>query len=68
MKQMTAEAPRVKVGFQKGQSIRVTNGPFIDFVGVVDEISPEKGKAKVFLSLFGRETPVEIDFLQMEKL
>ncbi len=68
LKQMAAEAPRVKVGLRKGQSIRVTGGPFIDFVGVVDEISPQKGKAKVLLSLFGRETPVELDFLQMEKL
>ena len=66
--QMTAEAPKVKVGFRKGQSIRVTDGPFIDFVGVVDEISPEKGKVKVLLSLFGRETPVQLDFLQVEKL
>ena len=66
--QMTAEAPKVKVGFRKGQSIRVTDGPFIDFVGVVDDISPEKGKVKVLLSLFGRETPVELDFLQVEKL
>jgi transcriptional antiterminator NusG len=68
LKQMAAEAPKVKIGFRQGQSIRVTDGPFIDFVGVVDEISPEKGKAKVLLSLFGRETPVELDFLQMEKL
>lgn len=68
LKQMTAEAPRVKVGFRKGQSIRVTDGPFIDFVGVVDDISVEKGKVKVFLSLFGRETSVELDFLQVEKL
>ena len=68
LKQMAAEAPKVKIGFRKGQSIRVTDGPFIDFVGVVDEISLEKGKAKVLLSLFGRETPVELDFLQMEKL
>jgi transcriptional antiterminator NusG len=68
LKQMTAEAPRVKPGFRKGQSIRVIDGPFIDFVGVVDEISSDKGKAKVLLSLFGRETPVELDFLQMEKL
>ena len=68
LKQMAAEAPRVKVGFRKGQSIRVTDGPFIDFVGVVDEINPGKGTAKVFLSLFGRETSVELDFLQMEKL
>ena len=68
LKQMTAEVPKVKVGFRKGQSIRVTDGPFIDFVGVVDDISPEKGKVKVLLSLFGRETPVELDFLQVEKL
>jgi transcriptional antiterminator NusG len=68
LKQMEAEAPRVRVGFRKGQSVRVTNGPFIDFVGVVDEISMEKGKVKVLLSLFGRETPVELDLLQVEKL
>ena len=68
LKQMAAEAPRVKAGFRQGQSIRVIDGPFIDFVGIVDEISPDKGKAKVLLSLFGRETPVELDFLQMEKL
>ncbi len=68
LKQMAAEAPKVKVGFRKGQSVRVTNGPFIDFVGVVDDISLGKGKVKVLLSLFGRETPVELDFLQVEKL
>ena len=68
LKQMEAEAPKVKVGFRRGQSIRVTDGPFIDFVGVVDEINPGKGKVKVFLSLFGQETPVELDFLQVEKL
>jgi transcriptional antiterminator NusG len=68
LKQMSAETPKVKVGFRKGQSVRVTSGPFIDFVGVVDEISTDKGKVKVLLSLFGRETPVELDFLQVEKL
>jgi|TARA_B100002003_G_C14114619_1_gene536147 transcriptional antiterminator NusG len=68
MKQMEAEAPRVKVGFRQGQSIRVTDGPFIDFMGTVDEIDAGKGKVKVLLSLFGRETPVELDFLQVEKL
>ena len=67
LKQMSAEAPRVKIGFRKGQSIGVTDGPFIDFVGVVDDINPAKGKVKVLLSLFGRETPVELDFLQVEK-
>jgi transcriptional antiterminator NusG len=68
LKQMSAEAPKIKVGFKPGQSIRVTDGPFTDFVGVVDEISPGKGKVKVLLSLFGRDTPVELDFLQVEKL
>ncbi len=68
MKQMEAEAPRVKVGFRQGQSVRVIDGPFIDFIGTVDEIDAGKGKIKVFLSLFGRETPVELDLLQVEKL
>ena len=68
LKQMSTEAPKVKVGFRKGQSVRVTDGPFIDFVGVVDEINLEKGKVKVLLSLFGQETPVELDFLQIDKL
>jgi transcriptional antiterminator NusG len=68
LKQMTDETPKVKVGFRKGQSIRVRDGPFIDFVGVVDDINTEKGKVKVLLTLFGRETPVELDFLQVEKL
>ena len=68
LKQMTADTPKVKVGFRKGQSVRVTDGPFIDFVGIVDEINMEKGKVKVLLSLFGQETPVELDFLQIDKL
>lgn len=68
LKQMEAEAPKVRVGFRQGQSVRVVDGPFIDFIGMVDEINAEKGKIKVLLSLFGRETPVELDFLQVEKL
>jgi transcriptional antiterminator NusG len=68
LKQMRAETPKVKVGFKEGQSVRVTDGPFTDFVGIVDEVEVEKGKVKVLLSLFGRETPVELDFLQVEKL
>jgi len=68
LKQMEAETPKVKVGFREGQGVRVIDGPFTDFVGAVDEISMEKGKVKVLLSLFGRETPVELDFLQVEKL
>ncbi|MFC1914720.1 transcription termination/antitermination protein NusG [Chloroflexota bacterium] len=68
LKQMTAEAPKTKVGFRKGQSVRVIDGPFLDFMGIVDDINMGKGKVKVLLSLFGRETPVEVDFLQVEKL
>ena len=68
LKQIETEAPRVKVGFRKGQSVRVIDGPFIDFMGIVDEINVDRGKVKVLLFLFGRETPVELDFLQVEKL
>ena len=68
LQQMRAETPKVKVGFRQGQSVRVIDGPFTDFVGIVDEIGTDKGKVKVLLSLFGRETPVELDFLQVEKL
>ena len=68
LKQMAAEAPKVKVGLRQGQSIRVIDGPFIDFVGIVDEVSAGKGKVRVLLSLFGRETSVELDLLQVEKL
>jgi transcriptional antiterminator NusG len=68
LKQMRAETPKIKVGFKQGQSVRVTDGPFTDFVGVVDEVETGKGKVKILLSLFGRETPVELDFLQVEKL
>ncbi len=68
LKQMRAETPKIKVGFKQGQSVRVTDGPFTDFVGIVDEVGTEKGKVKVLLSLFGRETPVELDFLQVEKI
>jgi transcriptional antiterminator NusG len=68
LKQMTEGAPQVKVGFRKGESVRVVDGPFTDFVGVVDEINVAKGKVKVLLTLFGRETSVELDFLQVQRL
>jgi len=68
LKQMEAEAPKLKFGFRVGESVRVTDGPFLDFIGVVESINSEKGKVKVLLSLFGRNTPVELDFLQVEKL
>ena len=66
-KQAEAEAPRIKVGFSKGQSVRITEGPFTDFIGVVDEVHTDKTKLKILVSFFGRETPVELDFLQVEK-
>ena len=68
LKQMKAEAPRIKVGFTPGQSVRIVDGPFTDFVGNVDAINKEKGKVRVLVSFFGRETPVELDFLQVERL
>jgi transcriptional antiterminator NusG len=62
------DAPRIRVEFQIGESVRVVDGPFTDFHGKVDEINPEKGKLKVLVSMFGRETPVELDLLQVEKV
>jgi transcriptional antiterminator NusG len=59
---------QVKIRFKKGESVRVMDGPFTDFIGTVDEINMSKGKVKVLLTLFGRETSVELDFLQVEKL
>jgi transcription termination/antitermination protein NusG len=67
LKGMTAEAPKVTVSFQAGDTVRIIDGPFADFRGVIDEINNEKGKIKVLVSMFGRETPVEIDFLQAER-
>ena len=67
LNQIRSDEPRIKVGFASGQTIRVTEGPFIDFMGVVDEVYPDRLKVKVLVSFFGRETPVELDFLQVEK-
>jgi transcriptional antiterminator NusG len=68
LKRMRAETPRVKVSFLPGQKVRICDGPFEDFVGAVDEIYPDKGKVRILVSFFGRETPVELDFLQVEKI
>ena len=59
---------KVQVEFKVGDSVRVVDGPFTDFHGKVGEISPEKGKLKVMVNMFGRETPVELDLLQVERL
>jgi transcriptional antiterminator NusG len=68
LKQMESEAPRVKVGYILGQSVRITDGPFTDFIGIVDQVLDDRGKVRILVSFFGRETPVELDFLQVEKL
>jgi transcription termination/antitermination protein NusG len=68
LKQTEAEAPKMKPSFTRGQNVRIIDGPFAEFIGVVDEVSSERNKVKVLVSFFGRETPVELDFLQVEKL
>src|SRR5690554_941241 len=67
MRRMEAEAPTVKVTFRPGQKVRIIDGPFNDFIGTVGDIDMEKAKVRVLVSFFGRETPVELDFLQVEK-
>lgn len=68
LKQKEEGVAQLKIRFKKGENVRVVDGPFTDFIGTVDEINMGKGKVKVMLTLFGRETSVELDFLQVEKL
>lgn len=65
---MKLEAPKFKVKFTTGEAVKIVDGPFADFLGTITEIDDEKGKVKVLVSIFGRETPVELDFLQVSKL
>lgn len=67
-KYMSMEAPRFKAKFSIGEAIRISDGPFAEFLGTISEIDEEKGKLKVLVSIFGRETPVELDFLQINRL
>ncbi len=67
LRRMEAEAPHVKVSFKVGERVRIVDGPFNDFRGQVAEIDMEKTKVRVMVNFFGRETPVELDFLQVEK-
>lgn len=62
-----AVRPKPKILFERGENVRVVDGPFTNFTGIVDEVKPEKGKLKVLVSIFGRATPVELDFVQVEK-
>jgi transcriptional antiterminator NusG len=68
LKQMGIETPKLKIDFKKGDRVKVTSGPFFDFTGIVDEIAPEKEKVRALISIFGRETPVELEFYQIEKV
>lgn len=65
---MTMEAPKFKAKFSVGEAVKIIDGPFADFLGSVEEIDEAKGKVKVLVSIFGRETPVELDFLQISKI
>jgi transcriptional antiterminator NusG len=67
VRRMEADAPRIKVTFRQGERVRIIDGPFNDFRGTVDEIDMERAKVRVMVNFFGRETPVELDFLQVEK-
>lgn len=67
LQRMETEEPKVRVSFRKGQSVRIIDGPFTDFHGIVDDIDTERGKVRLLVSFFGRETPIELDFLQVEK-
>lgn len=62
-----AAAPRSRMNFEQGDPVKVKDGPFTDFMGTIEEVKPEKGKVKVLISIFGRATPVELDFIQIEK-
>ena len=67
LRRMEASAPQVRATFKQGQKVRIIEGPFADFIGMVDSIDEARTKVRVLVSFFGRETPVELDFLQVEK-
>ena len=68
LKQVEAGPTRVKIGLARGETVRITEGHFVDFIGAVNDVDEAKGKVRVLVSFFGRETPVELDFLQVERI
>jgi transcriptional antiterminator NusG len=68
LKQMGIETPKLKIDFKRGDRVKVTSGPFFDFTGTVDEIDAQKERLRALISIFGRETPVELEFYQVEKV
>lgn len=68
LRRMEADEPTIRVSFRSGQNVRIVDGPFTDFHGIVDEIDMDRGKVRLMVNFFGRETPVELDFLQVEKV
>jgi transcriptional antiterminator NusG len=68
IRQLGGEEIRTRVNYELGENVRVVNGPFENFIGAIDDINTEKGKVRVIISMFGRETPIELDFSQIEKL
>lgn len=65
---MSLEAPKFKAKFSVGEAVKIIDGPFADFLGTIDHLDEERGKLRVLVSIFGRETPVELDFLQVKKI
>jgi transcriptional antiterminator NusG len=68
LRRMGVEEPKYQVDVQVGERVKITDGPFKDFDGKISEVDMERGRVKVLVTIFGRETPVELDFLQMKKL
>lgn len=68
LRQVETDSTRVKIALERGETVRITEGPFVDFIGAINDVDESKGKVRVLVSFFGRETPVELDFLQVERI
>ena len=68
LRQVANDSSRIKIALERGETVRITEGPFVDFIGAISDVDESKGKVRVLVSFFGRETPVELDFLQVERI